>query len=81
MKNAIVVRKVDPLGRIMLPKSLRESMNIDADDSVEVSLNGNCIHLRRFDPTCAICGETGAEYTFRSKGVCAQCLEDVRSNG
>ena len=81
MKNENIIRTVDPLGRVMLPKSLRESMNIDADDTVEVSLNGKCIHVRRFDPTCVICGETGAEYTFKNKGICANCLDDVRKNG
>lgn len=80
MKSTGLVRKVDPLGRIMLPKSLRELMRINADDTVELLVNGDCIYLRRFDPTCAICGEQGAEYTFKDKGICSHCLSDVKNS-
>ena len=78
MKATGIVRKVDPLGRIVLPKSLRTTLKMDVDDPVEVYMEGECIYLKRFEPVCTFCGSTGKLTAFKDKSICKKCLDAVK---
>ncbi|MDD4494443.1 MAG: AbrB/MazE/SpoVT family DNA-binding domain-containing protein [Eubacteriales bacterium] len=78
MKATGIVRKVDPLGRIVLPKSLRTTLKMDVDDPIEIYMEGECIHMKRFEPICVFCGETGKLTAFKEKGICKKCLDAVK---
>lgn len=73
-----VVRRIDSLGRIGLPLELRRIMSIDQKDPMEIFVGGEQIVLRKYQPTCAFCGNEDGGRTFRGKNVCADCLASVR---
>ena len=56
MKSTGIVRKVDELGRIVLPIELRRTMGIDVKDALEIYVEGDTIMLRKYEPSCVFCG-------------------------
>ena len=56
MKSTGIVRKVDELGRIVLPIELRRTMNIDVKDAMEIYVDGDQIVLKKYEPSCIFCG-------------------------
>ena len=57
MKSTGIVRKVDELGRIVLPIELRRTMDIAEKDAIEIYVDGASIILRKYEPTCIFCGD------------------------
>ena len=55
MKSTGIVRKVDELGRIVLPIELRRTMGIDVKDALEIYVEGDTIMLRKYEPSCVFC--------------------------
>ena len=68
-----IVRKVDELGRIVLPIELRKTMGIQDKDPLEISVDEGCILLTKYQPSCVFCGETADVILFRGKNVCPAC--------
>ena len=58
MKATGIVRRVDKLGRIVIPVELREVMDIKIKDGVEIFTEDNTIILKKYDPSCVFCGES-----------------------
>ena len=71
MKSTGIVRKVDELGRIVLPIELRRTLNIELKDPVEIYVDGQSIVLRKHEPTCVFCGGSKKIAPFKGKNVCA----------
>lgn len=78
MKTTGIVRKVDVLGRIVIPIELRQSLGIDVKDSVEIFTEHDLIILKSYEPRCFLCGEGKTFVTHRDKMVCIGCVEEVR---
>lgn len=79
MKSTGIVRKIDELGRIVLPIELRRTLEIDIKDSIEIYVENDSIVLRKYEPTCIFCGNSEELSTFNDKNVCAKCLEKLKS--
>ena len=77
MKSTGVVRKVDELGRIVLPKELRKTMDIKEKDSMEIYVNGNEIILKKYQPCCMFCNSADDIHIIKGKNVCAECLKEI----
>ncbi len=77
MKSTGIVRKVDELGRIVLPIELRRTLGIDEKDSLEIYVDGSSVILRKYEPTCIFCGEAADVTSYRGKNVCRACLKDL----
>ncbi|MDF2924304.1 MAG: AbrB family transcriptional regulator [Paenibacillaceae bacterium] len=77
MKPAGVVRKVDQLGRIVLPKSLRKRYQMNEGDPVEILVQGDHIILERFRPRCVFCASMEEVTDFKEKQICANCLREM----
>ncbi|MHA0856661.1 AbrB/MazE/SpoVT family DNA-binding domain-containing protein [Paenibacillus sp. CMAA1364] len=77
MKPAGVVRKVDQLGRIVLPKSLRKRYQMNEGDPVEILVQGDHVILERFRPKCVFCNSSEEVSTYKEKYVCEQCQSDM----
>ena len=77
MKSTGMVRKLDNLGRIVLPIEMRKSMGIDVKDSIEIFAEGDSIILRRYEAGCVFCGEARDTVMLHGKRVCAQCREQL----
>lgn len=78
MKPTGIVRKVDVLGRIVIPIELRQTLGIDVKDPVEIFTERDLIILKRYEPRCFICGEGNQFVTHREKLVCLGCVEEMR---
>lgn len=79
MKSTGIVRKVDELGRIVLPIELRRTLDIAEKDSLEIYMDGPSIVLKKYQPTCIFCDESKDVVTFRGKNVCRRCIKALQS--
>jgi AbrB family transcriptional regulator, transcriptional pleiotropic regulator of transition state genes len=79
MKPAGVVRKVDQLGRIVLPKSLRKRYQMNEGDPVEILVQGDHIILERYRPKCVFCGSMDEVTEFKERTICKQCLTEMNT--
>ena len=77
MKTKGIIRKVDEVGRIIIPSEIRSVLNIDYRDQVEVFLDNNSMIVKKYVPTCIFCGETKNISVFKDKQVCARCLKEL----
>ena len=80
MKSTGIVRKVDQLGRIVLPKELRNVLDIPEGTPVEIYTEGETIILKKYAPDCLFCGESDDLVNLKGKWVCKSCLKDLRRN-
>ena len=80
MKSTGIVRRVDELGRIVLPIELRRTLDIAERDSLEIYVTDDNIVLKKYHPTCIFCGSTKGITTFKDKNVCASCAAQLSSS-
>ena len=73
MKSTGIVRRVDELGRIVLPIELRRTLNIAEKDS----LDGSSIMLKKYQPACIFCDSAKDISVFKGKNICAHCLKEL----
>lgn len=78
MKATGIVRKVDELGRIVLPIELRRTMDISERDPMEIYVEGSAIILKKFRPSCVFCDSVRDVTDFKGKNVCKRCLAEIR---
>lgn len=79
MKPIGVVRKVDQLGRIVLPKSLRKRYQMNEGDPVEILVQGDHIILEKYKPKCVFCMSTDQVIEYRERHVCLNCIEEMQN--
>lgn len=77
MKSTGIVRKVDELGRIVLPIELRRTLDINEKDSLEIYVDGNHIILKKYEPACIFCNSAVNVTTFKGKNVCSDCMQQL----
>ena len=77
MKSTGIVRKVDELGRIVLPIELRRTLDIAERDPLEIYVDGSSIILKKHESACVFCGSTKDITVFKEKNVCAACLKEL----
>ena len=75
MKSVGHARKVDELGRIVLPIELRRALDIAEKDVLEIYQEGSTIVLKKYEPSCIFCGSDKSVSAFKNKMVCAECLQ------
>lgn len=78
MKATGIVRNIDELGRIVVPKEMRTKMDILCGDPVEIFVEDDKIVLRKYVPNCIFCGKHDAVETFNEKKICRACLEELK---
>ena len=79
MKSTGIVRKVDELGRIVLPIEMRRTLDIAEKDALEIYVDGDNIILRKYQPTCIFCDNAKGVISFKGKNVCPDCISKLRS--
>ena len=77
MKSTGVVRKIDELGRIVIPIELRRTMGIDDRDALEILTDGERIVLQKYLPGCIFCGNVEDVYNYKGKFICDCCCADM----
>lgn len=77
MKSTGIVRKVDELGRIVLPIELRRTLGINEKDSLEVFVDANQIVLKKYEPACIFCGSADDIIVYKGKNICHECAKEM----
>ena len=80
MKSTGIVRKVDDLGRIVLPIELRRVLNIDIKDSMEIFVEGEKVILRKYQPACIFCQSADNVHQHKGRLVCDDCMKEISYN-
>lgn len=78
MKSTGVVRRVDELGRIVIPIELRRNLDIIEKDALEIYVDGDMIVLKKYQPACIFCGEVKDVVNYRGKNICTPCLDHLK---
>ncbi len=78
LKATGIVRKIDELGRIVLPVELRRTMDINERDALEIYVDGSSIVMRKYRPSCVFCDSVRDIRTFRGKNICGRCLKELQ---
>ena len=79
MKSTGIVRKVDELGRVVLPIELRRTLDIELRSPLEIYVEGDMVILKKYAPACIFCGETKEAIDFRNKIICRDCQKELSS--
>lgn len=77
MKATGVVRRIDQLGRLVLPKELRRTLGIGNEDPIEIFVNGENIILRKYQISCIFCDNSSDIVEYKGKSICNNCLEEL----
>ena len=79
MKSTGIVRHIDELGRIVVPKDIRKKLGISNTDPVEIFTEGDRIILTKYSPVCHFCGSSVGLVEFKEKNICAECISEIKS--
>ena len=73
-----IVRKIDELGRLVLPMELRRTMHIADKESIEIYTEGNTVMLKKYEPSCIFCGGSKSIIDFKGKNICLACKNSFK---
>ena len=79
MKSTGVVRRLDELGRIVIPIELRRTLDLADRDCLEIFTEGGQIILQKYQPACIFCGEAKDIVNYKGKNICKCCMEDIKN--
>ncbi len=79
MKSSGMVRKVDELGRIVIPIEIRQTLDIKVKTPLEIFVDEDMIVLRKYQPACIFCGGTNDIVYFNERKICSECLEKIKT--
>ena len=79
MKSTGIVRKVDELGRIVLPIELRRNLDIAERDELEIYVDGDNVILHKHEAACVFCGGGSMLYPYQGKHVCGKCIKSLEA--
>lgn len=77
MKSTGIIRKVDDLGRIVLPIELRRTLDIAERDELEIFMEGDQIVLRKYEPACIFCASDKQLVDYKGKNICRDCIRKM----
>lgn len=77
MKSTGIIRRVDELGRVVIPIEIRNQFNIVEKDPIEIYVDGSSIILKKFEPNCIFCGNTKDLFEYEGKLICKKCSKKI----
>jgi len=80
MKDTGVVRKIDPLGRLVIPKEVRDALGLGVNEPVQIYVNGDMICVKKYIKACLICGNTDEIFAIKGKNICMQCAKLIKQD-
>jgi transcriptional pleiotropic regulator of transition state genes len=78
VKSTGIVRSVDELGRIVIPKEMRTKMNISSSDPIEIYVEEDRIILKKYENACNFCGSSEGLTEFKGKMICSECIGELK---
>ena len=79
MKSTGMVRKIDELGRIVMPAEIRQTLGINLRDSMEIYIDGDRIILKKYQPSCLFCTNADDLIDFGGKRICPECVAKIKA--
>ena len=79
MKSTGIIRRVDELGRVVIPIEIRNQFNIVEKDPIEIFVNGSSIVLKKYEPNCIFCGSNKDLLSYNDKLICTECANKIAS--
>ncbi len=80
MKSTGIVRKVDELGRIVLPIELRRTFDIEQKDALEIYVDEATIILKKYEPVCIFCADARNITNYKGKNICKECMKELKDS-
>jgi len=80
MKSTGIVRKVDELGRVVLPIELRRTLDIAEKDALEIYVDGSTIILKKYEPACIFCNDAKDVISYKGKNICKNCMQELKNS-
>ncbi|NLB40916.1 MAG: AbrB/MazE/SpoVT family DNA-binding domain-containing protein [Clostridiales bacterium] len=80
MKSTGIVRKVDELGRVVIPIELRRTLDIEEKDALEIYVEGEHIILKKYSPACIFCDDARDVTQYKGKNICKSCLTEMSNH-
>jgi transcriptional pleiotropic regulator of transition state genes len=77
MKSTGIVRKVDELGRVVIPIELRRTLGIGEKDALEIYVDADRIILKKYEPACIFCGQADNIIHFKGRNICSECVAEM----
>ena len=77
MKSTGIVRKMDTLGRVVIPIELRRTLGIDVKDSIEIFVDEDTIILKKYHPACMFCDNAADIIQYNGKNICKECAKKI----
>jgi transcriptional pleiotropic regulator of transition state genes len=77
MKSTGIVRKIDKLGRIVIPKEICKTLDIKENDSLEIFTEEGMILLRKYQPCCVFCNNARDVSSFKGHNICPACAKEI----
>jgi transcriptional pleiotropic regulator of transition state genes len=78
MNDTGIVRRVDDLGRIVIPMELRRTLGIHVKDPLSISVDGERIILEKYRESCVICGSEERVRPVKGRTVCEACVAEIK---
>ncbi|MBE6686367.1 MAG: AbrB/MazE/SpoVT family DNA-binding domain-containing protein [Ruminococcaceae bacterium] len=80
MKSTGIVRPIDEVGRIVIPIEIRNTLDIQSKDKVEIFIDDDKIILKKYEPACIFCGNASDVKFYKGKLICKDCLEEIKKD-
>ena len=80
MKDTGIVRAIDEMGRLVLPKEMRRKMGIESGDEIEFFAEDDRIILCKYQPSCIFCSGTAELNDYKGKRICADCMRSLKES-
>ena len=77
MKSTGFIKKIDSLGRIVIPKPVRKTLGVERLDDIQFFVEGDTVILKKYEPSCVFCGSDNDTVTFHDKCVCKYCIKEL----
>lgn len=77
MKSTGIIRRVDELGRVVIPIEIRNQFDIIEKDPIEIYVDGSSIILKKFEPNCIFCGNNQDLLSYHDKLICTECANKI----
>lgn len=78
MKHSCFVRRIDELGRVVLPIEIRQRLNIKEKDPLEISIKDEGVFIKKTIPSCVFCNSTVRLKYFSKKNICKNCINKLK---
>ena len=79
MKSTGIVRNIDDLGRVVIPKEVRKVLDLKNKDPIEIFTDGSFVLLQKYEPFCIFCHNSDDIEPFEGKNVCGSCISKMKS--